>query len=95
MWFDVRAALADLDHDPAERPSRVAHVARVARFPASESEASAIAEEVSEAKVIRAIRRGSRRPGVIETTAGLGATVTYELLDRLRARGRLVVRPRG
>ena len=35
MWFDVQAALAEIDGDLAPR---VAHVAHVARPPASESE---------------------------------------------------------
>ena len=45
MWFDVQAALAEIDHEPAERPTRVARVAHVARFPASEAETFRIEEK--------------------------------------------------
>lgn len=39
--------------------------------------------------VLRAIRSGITRHGAIATSSGLGATITYQLLDRLIASGQI------
>jgi hypothetical protein len=46
MWFDVQAALAEIECEPAPR---VAHVAHVARIPAPESETVASGDREPEA----------------------------------------------
>ncbi len=91
MWFDVQAALAEIEGPPrattAESPPRVAHVAHVARPPALKSENAPRAGQDTEAAILDAIRDGKRRPGPIATATGRGVTVTYQLLDRLVAGG--------
>jgi len=39
--------------------------------------------------VIDAVQRGAARPGAVATSTGIGATVTYQLIDRLIAEGRI------
>jgi hypothetical protein len=41
--------------------------------------------------VLNAVRDGAKRPGPVAVKAGLGATVTYRLIDRLIADGRLSI----
>ncbi len=94
MWFDVRAALAEIESAPraetaAEPLPRVAHVAHVARPPALKSENAPSTGQEAEAVILDAIRDGKRRPGPIATATGRGVTVTYQLLDRLIAEGRV------
>jgi hypothetical protein len=91
MWFDVQAALAEIEGAPraamAEPPPHVAHVAHVARPPAPKSENAHRAGQDAKAAILNAIRGGKRRPGPIATTTGRGVTATYQLLDRLIAEG--------
>ena len=92
MWFDVQAALAEIESAPravsaAEPRPRVAHVAHVARPPALKSENAPRAGQDAKAAILDAIGRGKRRPGPIATATGRGVTVTYQLLDRLIAEG--------
>ncbi len=93
MWFDVQAALAEIEGPPrattAESPPRVAHVAHVARPPALKSENAYRAGQDPEAAILDAIRGGNHRPGPIATATGRGVTVTYQVLDRLIAEGRV------
>ena len=93
MWFDVQAALAEIEGAPgvttAESPPRVAHVAHVARPQALKSENSPRAGQEAVTAILDAIRGGKRRPGPIATATGSGVTVTYQLLDRLIAEGRV------
>ena len=95
MWFDVQAALAEIESAPrattattaAKPPPHVAHVAHVARPPALKSENAYRAGQDAKAAILDAIRGGKRRPGPIATATGRGVTVTYQLLDRLIAGG--------
>ncbi len=91
MWFDVQAALAEIEGAPrattAEPPPRVAHVAHVARPPVLKSENGPRAGQEAVTAILDAVGRGKRRPGPIATATGLGVTVTYQLLDRLIAEG--------
>ncbi len=47
------------------------------------------AGQEAEAAILVAVRSGNRRPGPIATATGRGVTVTYQLLDRLIAEGRV------
>ena len=92
MWFDVQAALAEIEGAPratttAEHPPHVAHVAHVARPPARKSENAPRAGQDAVTAILDAIRGGNQRPGPIATATGRGVTVTYQLLDRLIAEG--------
>ncbi len=92
MWFDVQAALAEIEGAPrattaAEPPPHVAHVAHVARPQALKPENAPRAGQDAKAAILDAIRDGKRRPGPIATATGRGVTVTYQLLDRLVAGG--------
>ncbi len=91
MWFDVQAALAEIEGArcaiAADPPPHVAHVAHVARPPARKSENAPRAGQDAVTAILDAIRGGNQRPGPIATATGRGATVTYQLLDRLIAEG--------
>ncbi len=94
MWFDVQAALAEIEGAPrvttaAEPPPRVAHVAHVARPQALIFGNAPRAGQEAVTAILDAIRGGKRRPGPIATATGRGVTVTYQLLDRLIAEGRV------
>ena len=58
MWFDVQAALAEIESAPrattAESPPRVAHVAHVARPPALKSENAHRAGQDAKAAILNA-----------------------------------------
>ncbi len=80
MWFDVQAALAEIEGAPraiaTEPPPHVAHVAHVARPPALKSENAPRAGQDAVTAILDAIRDGKRRPGPIATATGRGVTVT-------------------
>lgn len=50
---------------------------------------SEIAPDEQEAVVVETIRAGNTRPGPVATATGLGATVSYQLIDRLIQQGRI------
>ena len=99
MWFDVQAALAEIEGAPraiaADPPPHVAHVAHVARPPVLNSKNLPSSGQDAKEAILAVIRDGKRRPGPIATATGLGVTVTYQLLDRLIAEGRIAHAPDG
>lgn len=98
MWFDVEAALAEIGAAAEKRGRKpecgvadVANVANVAAPCEQKSERGEGAEAGEVANVLAAIDAGAERPGSIAVNAGLGVTVTYQLIDRLVAEGRLTI----
>ncbi|MCL5779307.1 hypothetical protein M1105_20370 [Limibaculum sp. FT325] len=95
MWFDVEAALAEIGSAAEKRGRKpacgVADVANVAAPCEQKSERGEGAEAGEVANVLAAIDAGAERPGSIAVNAGLGVTVTYQLIDRLVAEGRLTI----
>ncbi len=47
------------------------------------------ASENQEAVIVETIRAGNIRPGPVATATGFGATVSYQLIDRLVQQGRI------
>ena len=47
------------------------------------------------AAIVRALQAGLKTPGSIATAAKLGATVTYQELDRMALDGLVTVNPNG
>ncbi len=47
------------------------------------------ASENQEAVIVETIRSGNIRPGPVATATGFGATVSYQLIDRLVQQGRI------
>lgn len=45
--------------------------------------------------IIEALRRGAKTPGAVATAARLGATLTYQTLDRMAAEGLVSMKPDG
>lgn len=98
MWFDAQSELQKIknqEHTPAT-------IARIAANPTeNRPECSGAANvtaptaqipenaQTDEQSIFAAIRAGNARPGPIAVASGLGATVTYQLLDKLIASGRV------
>jgi hypothetical protein len=74
-----------------QAPPRVAHVAHVARPPAPEPEKPHPNEQGAEIVILAAIRAGNHRPGPIARESGLGATLTYQAIDRMQRADRIEV----
>lgn len=105
MWFDVQAALkalgdteiqcpppaipanpANLERKPRRESPQIAEIAGLAAQPASKTKS-----------LLRAIEEGHKpqsrwqaRAGALSSHTGLGATVTYQLIDKLLAQGRII-----
>ena len=52
-------------------------------------------DTATRAAIIAAMRRGRKTPGSIATAAKLGATVTYQELDRMALEGLVTMQPNG
>lgn len=50
---------------------------------------------LTRAAILAAVRAGKTTPGAIATAARLGATATYQELDRMKAEGVLIMKPDG
>ena len=92
MWFDVAAALAQLQvcenpPDPFRMTERnrtkVAEVARIA--------APLGPKPDDEAAILAAVLSGQQSLGAIATATKIGATRVYQLLDLMRDAGRICV----
>ena len=59
------------------------------------SERGLPAQPSPRAAIIRAMEGGASTPGAIATAARLGATVTYQELDRMRAEGHVILQHHG
>lgn len=100
MTFDVRRALAEIEAKGEIDLSVIEGKAE--RVPIAEAKAGqnivqshSVTEQAPKrmtggAMVVQAIERGAERHGAIATASGLGATVTYQLIDRLVASRRLI-----
>ncbi len=78
--------LTDTLQEPSKSP--LLQVPAGCRLDKSKSEAAKQAN--AETAVLCSIERGNHRPGVIATDTRLGATVTYQLIEHLKATGQLV-----
>lgn len=105
MWFDVQAALEALGDNETQRPApaNLANPANQEGKPKQESPqiaeiAGLAAQPPSKTKsLLRAIEeshkpqsRWQARAGALSSHTGLGATVTYQLIDKLLAQGRII-----
>ena len=54
-----------------------------------------LSEQIGEQRIIQAIRSGANRHGPIAVASGLGATRTYQLIEQMKASGRLAIKPDG
>ncbi len=101
MKFDVAAAVAEVLSE-TQTPATVATVATERPKSQPERESSSKVAEVAatrvsktktkedrEAVVVETIRAGNIRPGPVATATGFGATVSYQLIDRLVQQGRI------
>jgi len=89
MWFDPKAALAKIEREaghPATSATpatsvveKVPQVAEVAEVAAPEPPKRKTAEIV----IIEAISAGNLRHGPVAKASGLGATKTYQEIDRM------------
>lgn len=92
MWFDVAAALAQLQ--ACENPPDPFRLTERNRTKVAEvaSIAAPLDQQLDdEAAILVAIMTGQRRPGAIATATKIGATRVYHLLDLMRDAGRVKV----
>lgn len=100
MWFDARAALAEIQRRearranqhtaiaaPSETLSGVANVAGVAAPVPLKAVIRPSDEQGAEPAILAAIRAGNRTPGSIATATRLGATAVYQALARMQVAG--------
>ncbi len=105
MWFDVQAALEALGDTETQSPppANLANPANLERNPRREAPriaeiAGLAAQTPSKTKsLLRAIEeshkpqsRWQARAGALSSHTGLGATVTYQQIDKLLAQGRII-----
>ena len=109
MIFDAYAALRKLETEapaPAtsatsatnspKNPNLGGNVASVADVAAPTGEISFSEKPMSdETLIVDTVKFGASRHGAIATKASLGATVTYQLIDKLVASGRLRIAKDG
>lgn len=98
MWFDAKAALREIENQHLTPATSATSATRggenevpcsnVADVAAPESQNPQIGQ-LPDLAVLEAIALGNVRPGPIATHTNLGATVTYQLLDKLIALGRI------
>ena len=89
MWFDAKAALAKIEMEAAytatsatseaEKAKKVPQIAEVAEVAAPEPPKQKTAEIV----ILDASRAGHLRHGPVAKSSGLGATKTYQEIDRM------------
>jgi len=105
MWFDVQSELEALGESQFQRPppANPANPANLERNPKQEAPqlagiAGIAAQPPSNAESLLSAIEASREPqskwqaraGALSSHTGLGATITYQLIDRLLAQGRIV-----
>lgn len=97
MWFDSKAVAQKIENQrlaPAT-PATLRHEAEgetvgQCRNVAEVAGLQAEKQKMPETLVVAAIGAGKCRPGPIARQSGLGATVTYQLIDSLLKQGRLI-----
>ena len=105
MWFDVQAALEALGDNEIQRPTPAIPANPANQERKAKRETSQIAEIAGLAaqppsktkSLLRAIEESHKpksqwqaRAGALSSHTGLGATVTYQLIDKLLAQGRII-----
>ena len=105
MLFDVQAALSEIlaatpatIATPATNTPEIPPLSRVSRMSqgvTSETKIPKSAPLSPRAAIIRTLRAGLKTPGSIATAAKLGATDTYQELDRMEAEGLVTMAPDG
>lgn len=64
-------------------------VVEVAACRSQKTETSLSTGQGADIVILAAIRAGNRSPGTVASETKLGATPTYQLIDKLRAEGRI------
>lgn len=105
MLFDVQAALSEiLTSTPAtpatiatntSKPPPLSRVSRLSQEVDAESKIPKSAPHSPRAAIMRALRAGLKTPGSIATAAKLGATETYQELDRMAQAGLVLMHRDG
>lgn len=105
MLFDVQAALSEILASTPATPATIAtkthetpplsRVSRLSQGVALETKIQKSAPLSTRAAIFQALRAGLKTPGSIATAAKLGATDTYQELDRMAQEGLVAMQPDG
>lgn len=105
MLFDVQTALYEILAATAATPATIAtntleppslsRVSRLSQAEAVETKTRKTPVLSTRTTIIKAIRAGLKTPGSIATAAKLGATDTYQELDRMALEGLVTMQGNG
>lgn len=105
MLFDVQAALSEVLASTPATPATIAtntpnppplsRVSRLSQQATTETKIPEPGPRAPRAAIVQALRAGLKTPGSIATAAKLGATETYQELDRMAQAGLVLMHRDG